>query len=881
MKKFFTFFILLFLMETVHAQNITQYIQILPPGYTSAQARLMNDFKVLNDSIFWIGFQLIGLGRYDGVTWNVYNPSNSSMPSNQVNAVETDGSIIWAGTAAGLVKFDGLNFTVYNTFNSGITGNYVLSLKKKGSDLWIGTRQGVSKFDGATFINYTTGNSGLANDTVNTIVTRTNEVWFCSNNGLSRFANNIWTTWNFPFNQITNAVFDFNGDVWALSGNVYKLNPSSGIVADFANEVFPDYYNEQLPLTFPRYCITADASGQVYFVFNPPNAFNYATFGKYDLSGIKHFYTDDNNQQGFKIFNGQGTRLIPLSGNRMLVAPRLASTNLVGILDYLAQPPFLNFHPNALENNRHLDRNNVKARILSRGDMHWNLYSATYEVPKGSSKHSVFSSALWIGGIDENGELRTAAQTYRQQAGLDFYPGPIEGLNIPFDSVSCQQYDRIWKINKEKVDEFITNYQNGNVSNGTYKINNDFLTWPATGNGAVTGSLAPFHDYNLDGTYNPYDGDYPLITGDQMLYWMFNDSLGPHTETESKPIGIDIQAKAYVLNRPGNSFLDSVLHHTTFYHYRIANRSIHNYDSVYIGLWCDVDLGKYDDDMIACDSTLNAGFGFNGDNDDEGADGYGLNPPMQNLQVLSGPLPYPNDGIDNNNNGQMDEPGEECRMTNFMHYVNDFNPVNGNPVTKYHYYNYMKTLNRDSTAVVGIGGYDTKFVLNGQPYSSNFPLPSTWIPTDQRFLIGSGPFRLHAGEETCIEFAYIFTRNTSASNGLNTSIATNIAALQAVESFYRDSLHASCYNFPLLVNDQQKQNFTLHAYPNPVTGILKLNLSDFVEPVHYLINDLTGRNTMTGVYSPAGINVSRLQQGFYLLKAKTGNEWKSVKFVKM
>jgi hypothetical protein len=71
-----------------------------------------------------------------------------------------------------------------------------------------------------------------------------------------------------------------------------------------------------------------------------------------------------------------------------------------------------------------LSINNVRALILSGGDMWWDqgLEVARYEVPKGSGKHSYFAAALWIGGLDQGGQLRTAAQTYRQ-TGNDFWPG--------------------------------------------------------------------------------------------------------------------------------------------------------------------------------------------------------------------------------------------------------------------------------------------------------------------------------------------------------------------------------------------------------------------------------------------------------------------------
>ena len=38
---------------------------------------------------------------------------------------------------------------------------------------------------------------------------------------------------------------------------------------------------------------------------------------------------------------------------------------------------------------------------------------------KGGNKHSMFAGALWIGGVDDGGQLKVAAMTYRQ-SGNDF-----------------------------------------------------------------------------------------------------------------------------------------------------------------------------------------------------------------------------------------------------------------------------------------------------------------------------------------------------------------------------------------------------------------------------------------------------------------------------
>ena len=45
---------------------------------------------------------------------------------------------------------------------------------------------------------------------------------------------------------------------------------------------------------------------------------------------------------------------------------------------------------------------------------------------------------------------------------------------------------------------------------------------------------------------------------------------------------------------------------------------------------------------------MGLGFVYNGDPDDEGGSGYGLNPPSVGIDFFQGPLADPNDGIDNN-----------------------------------------------------------------------------------------------------------------------------------------------------------------------------------------------------------------------------------------
>ena len=203
-----------------------------------------------------------------------------------------------------------------------------------------------------------------------------------------------------------------------------------------------------------------------------------------------------------------------------------------------------------------LDINNVRCPIQMNGDMWWDLVgNAQYEVPYGSGKHSLFAGAIWIGGKDAAGNLKVAAQTYRQ-SGEDFWPGPMDTANISVSADVCTAYDRHWKVSKAEVKAFVDYYQtNGTVDPNTPEA---IKSWPGRGDSlkSQTKYLAPFVDANADGQYNWEDGDYPgynlsttpqcgdLLYGDQTLWWVFNDVGNTHSETGSQySVGVEIQAQ--------------------------------------------------------------------------------------------------------------------------------------------------------------------------------------------------------------------------------------------------------------------------------------------------------------------------------------------------
>ena len=377
-----------------------------------------------------------------------------------------------------------------------------------------------------------------------------------------------------------------------------------------------------------------------------------------------------------------------------------------------------------------LDINNVKTMILNGGDMWWDLSNPKYEIPKNSGKHSLFAGSLWIGGLDDEDQLKVAAQTYRQ-SGNDFWPGPLDNARLSSDgnlnnkygttnADVCSEYDYHHVITRAEVEEFLafSNSNDPNIEFPNYSIPSSILDYPgdrklefqsdnpfegyddvvATNPYYALETLAPYRDVNNDGKYTPSAGDYPeynidgslncqeadMLFGDQTLWWVYNDKGESHTASGSlEPIGLEIQAQAFAFST------NDEINNMTFYNYKLINRSHNALNEAYFGVHVDPDLGNYQDDFVGCDVARGLGYCYNGDENDETAEGYGVNPPAIGVDFFRGPIADEGDGIDNDLDGIIDEIGEQIIMSKFMYFNNDAS-VTGNPDIAQDFYNYLQ-----------------------------------------------------------------------------------------------------------------------------------------------------------------------------------------------
>ena len=319
-----------------------------------------------------------------------------------------------------------------------------------------------------------------------------------------------------------------------------------------------------------------------------------------------------------------------------------------------------------------IDLNNVKAIIGTNGGK-WQDGNASYEIPKGSGKHSVFAGGIWVAGVDVNGQLRVSARTFTSQGEDDYWPGPLVSKGDNMGNVTpevCNQYDRLWKVDREMVSRFISWYDADEETRARdftgYTVPTVLAEWPGNGpdftaeDNEYDRFLAPFADVNNDGRYSAEDGDYPnyefdagdrdckfiperradslnnssvTLYGDQTIWWVYNDKGNIHTETQGAAIGMEVRAQGFAFST------NDELNNMTFYNYQLINRSSYTLNNAFFGVWSDIDLGDADDDLLGCDVNRGLMFGYNFTNKDGDGSGntYGENPPAVGFDFFEGP----------------------------------------------------------------------------------------------------------------------------------------------------------------------------------------------------------------------------------------------------
>lgn len=472
-----------------------------------------------------------------------------------------------------------------------------------------------------------------------------------------------------------------------------------------------------------------------------------------------------------------------------------------------------------------LQWNNVRARIETGGSM-WQdraTSRAAYEIPKDGGVSSIYSGALWMGGVSPDQTLKLAAVTFRAD-GNDFWPGPLtnDGTAEISETV-CTAYDKFF-ISQRQDAQLHRAYFDCILAGGDdcidYTMPSYFNDYPAVGDVSLGQDLylAPFYDYNGSGLYEPEEGDYPWydflkeidcktrtresvvpLFGDQTYFWIFNDKGNVHTESLGQPIGMEIRAQAFAFTT------NDEINNMTFYNYVLINQGSQTLTETYFGSWVDSDLGFAGDDYVGCDVQRGLGYCYNGDGNDEagqGSNGYGLNPPAVGVDFFEGPY-QDADGFDNplTSDIQLAEAengipysglgigygddiidNERFGMRRFVYYNIGTNPINGDPDNAPDYYNYMRgiwkngqTMKYGGNGLAGTPGVtdiDAGYMFPGETDPLNWGTDGTDMPDwseensnnaagDRRFIQSAGPFTLAPGDYNNITVGVVWARSLS------------------------------------------------------------------------------------------------------------------------
>jgi len=565
-----------------------------------------------------------------------------------------------------------------------------------------------------------------------------------------------------------------------------------------------------------------------------------------------------------------------------------------------------------------LDINNINARVnTAYKPLFYDTGSSDrFEAPKGSGKNTIFASNLWIGGFDSLNSLHLASEIYGSD--VDFIPGPIMD-SIHYAS-QISQWNRVWKIDRYDVLNHIAFYnQTG------YTIPQVFLDWPAHGNTSLgqANDLAPYFDINNNGLYEPINGDYPMVPGDQCVYYIFNDDT-IHTESGGKKLGVEIHAFVYSFNCP----TDSALMNTVFVKYKIINRSQQTFNNAIFGIWSDLDIGGSIDDFVGCNLQNGSYYGYNGDNFDDGV--YENYLASQSITILAGPyadvdnldnpitnhtqnaidssgIPYAGLGM-NYEDGIIDN--ERLGLSNFAYYNMGSGPNgNGNPQIPSSYYNMMSGYWEDashfvyggnahytSPSAISSGLIETDYVFPGDSdplfwatngISAN---PQNWNEIDENNPIGDmrtigsmGPFTFLPGSIHEIDLAFVFAQEYVIPNNPTSPISIMNERIDSVRNYFSNNITPCGNSFfsYLSANEKPIKKAEFSIYPNPSSNYFTLDFESEFQNLNYSIHDILGKEILSGKInsSQTTIDCENWSSGVYLIKVGNENGYRVEKLI--
>ncbi len=489
------------------------------------------------------------------------------------------------------------------------------------------------------------------------------------------------------------------------------------------------------------------------------------------------------------------------------------------------------------------------------------------------SQNPIFGSSglIWPGGANGtltatyldglwwtclvDGEKR-ANGSYFTSSGIR--PGVINNDGQPSDPTDS--LFKIWKIRSDW--ESLP----PGVERDAYEFN--YNNWPAE-------IGAPWEDVNGDGVFTR-GVDLPKFIGEETLWYVSNDldTVKSLSVFGSLPVGLEFQVTTW-------GYKSDLLKDVVFKKYKIINKGNPIAENLILGFWSDDDLGNANDDYPGCDSLLNMGYVFNGDNEDEGY--YFTPPPAIGRMIIQAPI-VPGLQTDSARYGYGWRQGyKNLRMSAYSPGFKNYNGIPqdvqvGTYEGTIEVDNLIHGLNNNGDSLINPHtGYRTIFPLNGDPESgTGWYCGEGWPggppPGDRRSLIPSGPFTLAPGDTNEFVYAVFLQKGTDNLN--------SITKLKQYAAFLQD-----WYNTTLVTGVNEVKNiipseFSLSQnYPNPFnpTTIIQYQVPN-ISQVTLRVYDILGNEVanLVNAEKPAGkykieFDATNIASGVYFYRLQAGS----------
>jgi hypothetical protein len=239
--------------------------------------------------------------------------------------------------------------------------------------------------------------------------------------------------------------------------------------------------------------------------------------------------------------------------------------------------------------------------------------------PKGSGKFACFTAGLSVAcyiGTDQGDKLAQCMASYKGEWAPGFIPRPLpgrEGLSGP------QAGFKMYIV----------------YAGQTSAINPDVANW-----GLMVPYGAPYVDKNGNHQYDPDIDEPGMQNASETIFMCLTDAiLSQRNPGEGFGGGINYPYLYAEIHFTAWAYQSTGVEDMQFVNWVVINKGDSAWKKTFFSVVVDPDLGNAADDYIGCDRSINLGYCYNGDNDDEGgSQTYGVAPPAFGMDYFKSPI---------------------------------------------------------------------------------------------------------------------------------------------------------------------------------------------------------------------------------------------------